>query len=90
MQTVRDRELVTVQPDGQRVPVLATATPIRRPGSGISGAVVTFQDISAIKELERMGDEWVSLIAHDLRQPVTVITAYARRLQRLLTTHASP
>ncbi|HEX5417664.1 MAG TPA: ATP-binding protein, partial [Chloroflexota bacterium] len=89
-QTVRDRELVIVQPDGHRVPVLANATPIRRPDGPISGAVVTFQDITAIKELERMREEWVSLIAHDLRQPVTVITGYAQRLQRLLITHASP
>ncbi|HEX5414667.1 MAG TPA: ATP-binding protein, partial [Chloroflexota bacterium] len=72
------------------VPILANATSIRRPDGSISGAVVTFQDISAIKELERMRDEWVSLIAHDLRQPVTVISGHTQLLRRLLTRHASP
>jgi signal transduction histidine kinase len=35
-------------------------------------------------------EEWVSMIAHDLRQPVTVITAYADRLRTVLTQRGSP
>ena len=37
------------------------------------GAVVVFQDISALKGLEREREEWLSVITHDLRQPVTII-----------------
>jgi PAS domain S-box-containing protein len=40
--------------------------------------------IQRTTELERLRDEWVSLIAHDLRQPATVITGYVDLLlQRL-------
>jgi signal transduction histidine kinase len=35
-------------------------------------------------------EEWTSEIAHDLRQPVTVITAYASRLRSLLVKDGSP
>jgi signal transduction histidine kinase len=35
-------------------------------------------------------EEWISMIAHDLRAPVTVITAYAERLRSLLAGHGSP
>jgi signal transduction histidine kinase len=35
-------------------------------------------------------EEWISMIAHDLRQPVTVITAYADRLRSLLAQHGGP
>jgi PAS domain S-box-containing protein len=39
--------------------------------------------------LERQREEWTSVIAHDLRQPVTVITGYADRLARRLGPDAS-
>jgi signal transduction histidine kinase len=45
-------------------------------------AVVSHQNITVLKELERQREEWTSLIAHDLRGPVTIITAYAQRLLR--------
>jgi PAS domain S-box-containing protein len=35
-------------------------------------------------DLERLRDEWVSLIAHDLRQPATVITGYVDLLMQRL------
>jgi PAS domain S-box-containing protein len=77
---VVDEELLIVRPDGSRVPVLSSATPVREPAEGIIGSVVVHQDITVIKELERLREEWTSVIAHDLRQPVAAITAYAAAL----------
>ncbi|WP_257459186.1 sensor histidine kinase [Archangium lipolyticum] len=59
--------------DGRSVPVLASATPIHGNKGSRSGAVAIFHDISLLKELERQREEWTSLVAHDLRQPVSVI-----------------
>jgi signal transduction histidine kinase len=42
--------------------------------------VVVFQDISALKDLERVRQEWTAVVAHDLRQPITIILGYARLL----------
>lgn len=59
---------------------LVSASPIRDAAGTISAAVTAVQDITAIKEYERLRDQWTSVIAHDLRQPLTAITAYAELL----------
>jgi PAS domain-containing protein len=61
------------KPDGGLMPVLASAVPVRGPGGEPLGATVVFRDVSAQKEFERMRTEWSAIIAHDLRQPVSVI-----------------
>ena len=50
----------------------------------VIAGVVVFQDITALKELDRLREEWTSVIAHDLRQPLTVILGYIDLLQRIL------
>jgi signal transduction histidine kinase len=49
-----------------------------------SGAVTVHQDISTLKELEHLREEWSSIVAHDLRQPAGVITIGADMLARTL------
>ncbi len=83
-QTIRAEECLVEPVGGSPIPVLASAGPVRGPDGEIIGAVVAFEDITPIKELEQLREEWTSLIAHDLRQPVTVITSYVSVLQRLL------
>jgi PAS domain S-box-containing protein len=73
-------ELLIVRSDGTRVPVVKNVAPIRMPGGPVRGVVVVFQDISALKELERVRQEWTAVVAHDLRQPITIILGYASLL----------
>jgi len=75
-------EFLIVQPSGRRVPTRGRAVPIRGPTGQILGAVAVFEDISAQKQLEQLREEWTTLIAHDLRQPVTIIAGYAGLLAR--------
>lgn len=63
------REMTLVR-GSLRVPVLASAVPLVDSRRQRVGAVAVYQDITTIRELERMRDEWSSLIAHDLRQPI--------------------
>lgn len=65
-----DRELLMLRRDGRRIPMSAKAAPIRGPGSQIVGAVVTYRDMSAHKELDRLREEFAAMIAHDLRNPI--------------------
>lgn len=65
-------ELRLRQLDGELVPILVYAAPIPRHGNEV-GAVVAFENISPLKELERLRTEWSSVIAHDLRQPINTI-----------------
>jgi PAS domain S-box-containing protein len=77
------RELALFKPGDGLVPVLANAAPIRDDTGAITGATIIIQDITARKELERMREEWASVIAHDLRQPVSAITLSADALEMI-------
>src|SRR5439155_1987770 len=68
--------------DGRDIPVLINSAPLRDPRGAIAGAVVAFEDISTIKDLERTRDEFLSAITHDLKTPLTVIRANAQLMQR--------
>lgn len=71
--TFETRELIIRRPDGRDVPVLASAAPVFKRDGTVDGAVVAFEDISKLKELQRMREEWASIVSHDLRQPLNVI-----------------
>jgi PAS domain S-box-containing protein len=78
-------ELAVRTPAGEIVPILASAAPIVR-GDERVGAVAVFRDIRAIKALERSREEWTSVIAHDLRQPINSIRLAAELLSRQVLT----
>ncbi|MDC0744604.1 PAS domain-containing sensor histidine kinase [Polyangium mundeleinium] len=80
---VTGRELLVRIPDKPDVPILTNASPIRSEEGQMLGAVVTYEDIGPLKELERLRQEWTSVVAHDLRQPVTTIMTLASMLARL-------
>lgn len=44
------------------------------------GKVIVMQDITHLKELDRMKSEFVSTVSHDLRSPLTSIKGYAEML----------
>jgi signal transduction histidine kinase len=67
------KELRIRTPAGGLLPVLASAVAVHDPSGAPLGATVVFRDLSAQKELERMRTEWSAVIAHDLRQPASVI-----------------
>jgi PAS domain S-box-containing protein len=75
------QEFLVVQPGGERIPVLESLAPVHTKDGQFIGAVALIQDISALKEVERLREEWTSVVAHDLRQPVTVILGYAGLLE---------
>ncbi|QSQ21008.1 PAS domain S-box protein [Pyxidicoccus parkwayensis] len=79
---VGPEEFLIVQPDGNTVPILSTAAPIPGPPGGSRGVVVSFQDLTTRYELDRLREEYVGLISHDLRGPLQVINLRASLLQR--------
>ena len=72
-EVTRAAEAILCLKDGSAVPVLLNAAPVRNENEKIVGATVVVQDIARLKELERLREEWASIIAHDLRQPVSAI-----------------
>ena len=83
-------ETVRIRKDGRRIEVSTTMSPIRDAEGRIVGASTIARDITASKELERMREEWTSVIAHDMRQPITIILGYAATLQGLLQQQGCP
>jgi signal transduction histidine kinase len=75
-------ELVLKTRTGALVPVAASAAPLRDLDGSIRGAVGLYDDISTLKQLERMREEWTAVIAHDLRQPINGIVLHAQVLRR--------
>jgi signal transduction histidine kinase/DNA-binding response OmpR family regulator len=76
-ETVTGEDLRIRTPGGDLLPVLASAVAVRSPGGELLGATVVYRDVSAQAELDRMRTEWSAVIAHDLRQPVGVVTLAA-------------
>ena len=58
--------------DGTSFPVEYISTPILEHDE-VAGAVITFRDITERLEVERMKDDFVSVVSHDLRTPLTSI-----------------
>ncbi len=65
---------------GHLVPMLASASPLRDRAMRTVGAVSVLQDITTLKQLERLREEWTVVIAHDLRQPLGVLKLSAQML----------
>jgi PAS domain S-box-containing protein len=82
-ETVERREMIVRGPDGRATPVLLSAAPIRGGDGELEGVVIVYEDISRLKELERQREEWATIVTHDLRQPLNVITMYIGLLQRM-------
>lgn len=47
------------------------------------GCVITMQDISYLKQLERMKNEFVHTVSHDLRSPLTSVLGYTELVERI-------
>ncbi len=73
-ETVRVEEIVLRVPDGRSVTVLLNATPIRSEENGeVESAVMTLQDMTPLMEVERLRAEFLAMVSHELRAPLTSI-----------------
>ena len=66
-------DLELVMPDGSTRWVSARGDAVRDAEGNLVEISGVAQDITQLRELQRLRDEWTSVIAHDLRQPIGVI-----------------
>ena len=76
-ETVRAEEIVLRVPDGRSVTVLLNATPILSDEGTVESMVVTLQDMADVEELERLRAEFLAMVSHELRAPLTSIKGSA-------------
>ena len=82
--TVRAEEIVVTVPDGRSVTVLVNATPVWGGDGRVDTVVVTLQDLTPLEELQRLRADFLSLVSHELRGPLTSIKGSAVNLRESL------
>jgi PAS domain S-box-containing protein len=81
-QPILSEQMTIVRPDESRITVLVNGAPLLDEQRDVTGAVVVFQDISEMKQLEYLRDEILSIASHELKNPLTVIAGYSSLLSR--------
>ena len=90
-ETARGVEVQLERPDGTRVPVVGNFAALRNDNGQITGAIVTFMDISARKRIEqeiieareaaeaanRSKSAFLANMSHEIRTPMAAIIGYA-------------
>jgi signal transduction histidine kinase/ActR/RegA family two-component response regulator len=86
---VTNEELMLQQPDGTTLPVSCNSGPILDRDGRIVGAVMAWRDITerkraeeALLEANRRKDEFLALLAHELRNPLAPLVNAAEILRR--------
>ena len=71
--TMRAEEVELSVPDGRSVRTLLNVTPIRAESGAVVSVVVTLQDLAPLEALERQRAEFLGMVSHELRAPLTSI-----------------
>ncbi len=56
-----------------KIPVLSSATPLYNAQGNLIGGVEIIRDISTLKALEQEKEDFVSMLTHDLKTPITAV-----------------
>ena len=75
--TVRAEEIAFEFPDGRKVTTLINATPIVSEQDEVLSVVVTMQDLTPIEEQQRQRAEFLSMVSHELKVPLSSIKGCA-------------
>lgn len=70
---LRAEEVEFVVPDGRSVKVLINSSPVCGKDGEVESVIVTAQDLAPLEKLERSRTEFLSLVSHELRAPLTSI-----------------
>jgi two-component system phosphate regulon sensor histidine kinase PhoR len=72
-EAVGRRALILQNAEGTHIPVRVQSTPVRNGNGSIVGSVVLIVDVSREQAAEQVKDDFLSLISHEFRTPLTAI-----------------
>jgi PAS domain S-box-containing protein len=61
---------------GHNIFLRISSAPLRNPQDVIQGAVVVIRDVTELKELDQLKDEFLRAMAHELKTPLLVVHGY--------------
>ncbi|MFQ6030484.1 MAG: ATP-binding protein, partial [Dehalococcoidia bacterium] len=76
-ESVRAEEVRLEFSDGRRIPVLVNTTPVLSSDGRIITAITVFQDIAPLEQVEKLRTEFLGMVSHELRAPLTAIKGSA-------------
>ena len=93
-ETVRHHQEVIRHSDGTTLPVLVNAVALKARDLNVApsdlvtdshdesepAAIMVHQDVTALKETERLKDEFVAIAAHELRNPLAILKGFSQTL----------
>lgn len=68
-----DEEVRYTLRGGERRTVVSTGTSVRDEAGSVTLAIVVFRDVTQLRRLEKQREEYLALISHDLRNPLSNI-----------------
>jgi PAS domain S-box-containing protein len=80
-----DEEYLLERADGSRLRIACSGGTVRNEKSEVELAVITFRDMTELRRLERAKDEFLQVLAHELRNPLAAAYGLVQLvMQRLL------
>jgi PAS domain S-box-containing protein len=66
---------VEIKPQGELF-IEATASPVPHPDNSLAGVVVVIRNITALKKIEQLKSQFVSMVSHELKAPVAAVYGF--------------
>lgn len=81
-EVIKGQTLYIPRPEGEPIEVLATHSPYKDLRGNVLGCVSVLQERADFKAIDRSKDEFISVVAHELRNPLTALRGNLQLLQR--------
>lgn len=79
-ESVHNMQLLLKRSNGTSLPVSVQAAPLLDQQTGVMDAVLVIQDVTQLRQAEQLKDDFLSLISHEFRTPLTAIHGGAHLL----------
>lgn len=79
---VLGEEALVRRANGSETPIVANVAPVRDSSGELTAVIMIFQDITALREMDRLKDDFLSIAGHELRTPLASVLGYAQLLER--------